>query len=401
MKKLFYLFTILFAGLFAACDNGQYVDLGLPSGTLWCAKNEGGDHARYTYDEAISNFGSKLPAKEQLEELKNQCTWTWTGSGYKVVGPNGNSIYFPAAGGRDCYGHVFDVGSGGSFWSSTPYGLDEAYLLSFYSYKVDVGAYYRCRGRSVRLVQVSENPSNPTTGSIVAKQFSVSANKTVTFSPGNLQYHPANNEWRFAPSQADYIGKANKNISSTYNGWIDLFGWGTGNNPTNKSAHDYQIFVDWGVNKIGNDAPNTWRTLTDGEWGYLCWSRPNADKLIGVAQVNGVNGLILLPDSWTCPSGVTFKSGLNNNYGTEYYASYQTFSSSEWTKLEASGAVFLPAVGSRDCSGFVNYVGSYGGYWSSTPDDWNYAYYLGIDSGKVYVYSGSRCFGGPVRLVQD
>ena len=153
MKKLFYLFTILFAGLFAACDNGQYVDLGLPSGTLWYSKNKGGDHTRYTYDEAISNFGSKLPTEEQLEELKNQCTWTWTGSGYKVVGPNGNSIYFPAAGGRDCFGVVYGVGSSGNYCSPTPDGSDFAYSLSFNSDEVFMFYNYRCYGRSVRLVK--------------------------------------------------------------------------------------------------------------------------------------------------------------------------------------------------------------------------------------------------------
>ena len=39
--------------------------------------------------------------------------------------------------------------------------------------------------------------------------FSVGADKQVTFSKGNLQYHPANSEWRFAPSQLDYIGENN------------------------------------------------------------------------------------------------------------------------------------------------------------------------------------------------
>ena len=153
MKKLFYLFTILFAVLFAACDNGQYVDLGLPSGTLWYSKNEGGDNTRYTYDEAISNFGSKLPTEEQLEELKNQCTWTWTGSGYKVVGPNGNSIYLPAAGQRGCDGDVNSVGFSGICWSSTLDSVGCAYYLYFYSDNVRMGSSARCFGRSVRLVQ--------------------------------------------------------------------------------------------------------------------------------------------------------------------------------------------------------------------------------------------------------
>ena len=248
-----------------------------------------------------------------------------------------------------------------------------------------------------------DQPSDPSTGSFVAKPFSVSASKTVTFSPGNLQYHAANNQWRFAPNQTDYIGAANANISPSYNGWIDLFGWGTGTNPTNKSTdgNDYSTFVDWGVNKIGNYAPNTWRTLTYNEWNYLRWGRPNYDKLIGVAQVNGVNGLILLPDAWVCPSGVTFKAGFDNDYGTEYYAAYQSISAVDWSKLEASGAVFLPAAGCRYGSD-VSLVQNYGCYWSATERD-------SYGAGNVYFYSDAagmydgydRSYGRSVRLVQD
>ena len=57
---------------------------------------------------------------------------------------------------------------------------------------------------------------------VVVYSFSVSATQQVLFAPGNLQYHPANDEWRFAESQTDCIGDANKNCSSTYNGWLDL-----------------------------------------------------------------------------------------------------------------------------------------------------------------------------------
>jgi hypothetical protein len=239
-------------------------------------------------------------------------------------------------------------------------------------------------------------------GSFVAKPFSVSASKTVTFSPGNLQYHPANDEWRFAPNQTDYIGEDNANISETYSGWIDLFGWGTGNNPTNASTdyNDYPTFVDWGVNKIGSDAPNTWRTLTYDEWRYVCFNRPNADELIGVAEVNGVNGLILLPDSWTCPSGVTFKSGFDYDWCTECYGSYQTFSSSEWSKLEASGVVFFPAAGCRYGSD-VDIVQYYGGYWSATEYNNYYAYYLYFYSDEATMSYYDRLSGRSVRLVQD
>lgn len=49
----------------------------------------------------------------------------------------------------------------------------------------------------------------------------------VYFSQGNLQYNAATNVWRFAENQYDYVGEDNALASSTYSGWIDLFGWGT------------------------------------------------------------------------------------------------------------------------------------------------------------------------------
>ena len=88
--------------------------------------------------------------------------------------------------------------------------------------------------------------------------------------------------------------------------------------------------------------------MTRDEWNYLLNNRNNASSLRGVAQVNGVNGLIFLPDNWTCPAGVTSKSVFHSSYGTEYYAAYQTFTAEQWSKLEKSGAVFLPAAGYRD-----------------------------------------------------
>ena len=232
--------------------------------------------------------------------------------------------------------------------------------------------------------------------------FSVSADKQVTFSKGNLQYHPANNEWRFAENQTDYIGDANASISSTYNGWLDLFGWGTGDAPTKSSTdcNDYQTFVDWGTNQIGNDAPNTWRTLTYEEWSYLLFNRTNANDLVGVAQVNGVNGLILLPDNWSCPAGVTFKSGFHSSNGVDYYAAYQTFTAGQWSKLEAAGAVFLPAAGYRYRTD-VDYVQNYSSYWSATDYSSLLAYFLSFGSDGAGMNYGSRHNGLSVRLVKD
>ena len=247
-----------------------------------------------------------------------------------------------------------------------------------------------------------EEPTNPSTGIGV---FSVGEGKTVTFSSGNLQYHPANNEWRFAPSQLDYIGAANSNCSSTYNSWLDLFGWSTSatnfgvSTPTSNAGYSGP-FVDWGTNKIGNDAPNTWRTLSNNEWYYLRYNRTNADNLVGVAQVNGVNGLILLPDNWTCPAGVTFKSGFYRSDGSDYYAAYQTFTADQWSKLEAAGAVFLPASGYRFGSDVVA-VQDNGLYWSATEYTSDHAKCLYLYSGKAFLNFNGRSRGQSVRLVKD
>lgn len=250
--------------------------------------------------------------------------------------------------------------------------------------------------------------------------FSVSADKQVTFSKGNLQYTQSTNTWAFAENQWDYIGTDNVtdgSVSSdpTYGDSkegtaladkIDLFGWST--SATNfgvSTSTDWEngysgSFIDWGTNKIGNDASDTWRTLTKDEWIYLRFYRTNADDLVGVAQVNGVNGLVFLPDNWTCPAGVTFKSGFLCEIGVDYYAAYQTFTAAEWSKLESAGAVFLPASGYRYGSN-VDYVQYYGGYWSATEDDSFTAYYLYFSADGAYMRDDSRYSGHSVRLVKD
>ena len=228
-------------------------------------------------------------------------------------------------------------------------------------------------------------------------EFSVSADTKVYFSKGNLQYQASTKTWRFAEHQYDIIGEDNKNISDTYDGWIDLFGWGTGSNPTLTSSNsaDYGTFTDWEVNKISNggNTANQWRTLTTDEWVYLYSGRTNAANLRSQATVNNVHGCIFLPDNWSLPSGVSFTADANNWTSNTYFAS-------DWVKLEQAGAVFLPAAGYRDGT-FVYDVGSGGSYWSSTPDDTSYAYGLDFYSGNIYPQSSSsRVCGQSVRLVR-
>ena len=263
-----------------------------------------------------------------------------------------------------------------------------------------------------------DNTNNPNSN-YKAKPFSVSSSKQVYFSPGNLQYTQSTDTWSFASAQYEVLGTDNViggSVESdpTYGDSksgtaladkIDLFGWSTSANyfgvSTSTDYNDYSgSFVDWGANKIGNDAPNTWRTLTYNEWDYLLDNRNNASSLKGVAQVNGVNGLIFLPDNWTCPAGVTFKSGFHSSYGADYYAAYQAFTAEQWTKLEAAGAIFLPAAGYRYGSD-VDYVQDVGFYWSATESISDNAICLLFSSVGANMDSNYRYIGLSVRLVKD
>ena len=96
-------------------DQG-FVDLGLPSGTLWKNRNEEGI---FTYDEAFKLFGNELPTEDQWQELLSKCDWEWTGGGFTVTGPNGLSISIPSINSCDCDGNVWENEGRVSYWSST------------------------------------------------------------------------------------------------------------------------------------------------------------------------------------------------------------------------------------------------------------------------------------------
>lgn len=170
-----------------------YVDLGLPSGLKWATCNVGasspedyGDYfawgetspkAEYTlensvtygeqmsdisgnaqYDAATANWGGswRMPTKEQMEELVEHCEWEWTQvngvNGAKVIGPNGSCIFLPAAGDRGG-SSLYDAGTVGYYWSSTPLDNNNdyrAYYLRFsygYEYVYYIRRYF---GQSVR-----------------------------------------------------------------------------------------------------------------------------------------------------------------------------------------------------------------------------------------------------------
>lgn len=234
----------------------------------------------------------------------------------------------------------------------------------------------------------------------IAGVFSVAADKQIFFSKGNLRYHCTNKQWTFASNQYDYIGSGNAQISDSYDGNIDLFGWGmwlSGQNPTNSSAtnSDYLSSVTSGEFSGTSAIGKVWATLSTGEWQYLLGESDSRNGKYGIGTIHNTLGLIILPDSYTAPTGITtaFVPGTVNT----------TYNDEDWSKMESAGAVFLPTAGRRDGT-TVSGVGLYGDYWSSSAYGEDNAVRVHFHSGTLTledVYFKRRYFGFPVRLVRS
>lgn len=233
--------------------------------------------------------------------------------------------------------------------------------------------------------------------------FAVSATKSVRFSQGNLQYRASTNVWRFALNQWDVIAEDNANAAENYDGWIDLFGWGTSGCSTmgatayqpwstSATASDYYSATslgnngDWSAyNKILNGggaegpAAGLWRVLSESEWDYLFNERDGANSThlfgYGSLRVNGmtepVKGIFLLPDGWNwaradiaaavTDAGFTWVSAADETGR----GSNVITNSALWEVLENAGVVFLPVTGQRTGT-TVEYTATYGFYWQAT-----------------------------------
>lgn len=169
----------------------QLIDLGLPSGTLWVDRNLGadapekagdyfrfgettpftGNSPKYKYDDIDSDIAGtdrdaatvilgkeyRTPTLDQIKELLKECKWKRTTQngvkGMKVTGPNGNSIFFPASGYRGISSSTLKkVGSGGSYWSASPYSSNDGHNLGFTSKGWDWFIDDRAFGYPVRAV---------------------------------------------------------------------------------------------------------------------------------------------------------------------------------------------------------------------------------------------------------
>lgn len=317
---------------------------------------------------------------------------------------------------------------------------------------IQAAYFYTATGHEALAVTATEGGSIPYT-------FSVSDTKKVIFSQGNLQYQASTGTWRFAEHQYDYIGSAIGNTTTgdtraTQSNWIDIFSWATSgydNTAIDEYAIRFQPYLatistevnstynqfgygpstymtdknlvgtsakyDWGVYNTISNGGTGWRTLTqgngEGEWFYLlglagtpnpgtnCRSVNNTLSVQArytMATIGGTyKGLIIFPDVYVHPDGTDFVAG-TFNAKSDYTA---TVSVDGWKKMEAAGAVFLPAAGYRTYNVTITNPNAQGRYWSVNYYDKSqarYVYFTSSTFGAGYI---NRCYGCSVRLVKD
>lgn len=263
-------------------------------------------------------------------------------------------------------------------------------------------------------------------------KFSVSNSKLVYLATSNLVYTPSTNRmsfqqypWgrsQFKTSVMDSKSDIDSYIH-TYNGSIDLFCWGgTGyaNSPKpyeyfenagyyaygvceGHSFHQLYTFAfnnngtienkyidnfDWPyMYQVTYQTEGSFTSLTKEEWYYLINQRTNHAKLIAMGTVEGVEGLILLPDNWHTPFEYhiyTWDDLGDKKTENGYYYVANQFTSAEWTDLANAGAIFLPAanrcIGTKSKEWISSYIskdryqlevekgwyGNHGWYWTGT-----------------------------------
>ena len=258
--------------------------------------------------------------------------------------------------------------------------------------------------------------------------------KKVLFAPGNLQYQASTQTWRFAEHQYDRIGNDNSNISPSYSGWIDLFGWGTwtGDDPNPTLTDEYNSWeesgwddwedwkgnrgtlksnYDWGAGDFKKEAaladPSQqnydWYTLNGDEWLYVFWKGEVSYYRRG--KVNGIDGVFVRPDNSIWPS--VFNT-TNGEVTAEQFAQAE----------EDAGIIFLPAARYRNGTNVADVNNGY--YWSSSYNDQiivisdspptqrkvGQAYYISFDNSYLGLSFGEgdnpNCqYGYSVRLVRN
>ena len=383
-------------------ENGHnYVDLGLPSGLKWATCNVGASKAtdyghyyawgettikiEYTednsltysklmndisgnaqYDAATANWGGdwRMPMKVELEELKNNCTWTRiTQNGvdvYKVTSKtNGNSIFLPAAGYRDG-SSLYVAGYGGFYWSSTPADRSdgEAHAYDCYSSDIDISygekRFYGCPVRPV----FSGNFTGPEEQPIVPENIYV---ETISGTENGHNYVdlglPSGLKWATCN-----VGASKATAYGNYYAWGET---------TTKYEYTEDNSLTYGK-QMNDISGNAQYDAATANWGGE-WRMPNEAEVTELLQYctwtwiiqDGINGYMV--------------EGPNGN------------------------SIFLSAAGWINNTSFT-YTKLFGGYWISTPDyiesETSDAFRLLFNTDSKGLNNGySRYFGHPVRPV--
>lgn len=452
----------------------EYVDLALPSGLKWATCNVGASKPEacgsyfawgetkpkdeYTsennltygkeiddisgnvqYDVAAANWGEgwRMPTKDEMQELIDNCTWEWTKQnnvkGYKVTGENGNSIFIPETGNWD--GSTFTSGSCGSsaYWNSSPYYNNFTNCLKFSSSSLHVDYYYRYSGYSIRPVRDREDVIEiPFVAAMVEHYTDVtSIIKTYVASPGaeiteRGFYYGTNPE----PAETDNKVVLENEVGYISNALIDL----TANTTyyvksyaTNSEGTSYSEVVSFTT----LENPKEYEYVDLGLPSGLKWATHNIGATAAEEYGNYYAwGEVLTKDEYTEKNSLTYYKQMDDISGNVQYDAVTFNWSGDWrmpTKAEMqelidnciwtwvtrngvngykvaskvnSNSIFLPATGSRDGAS-LNNAGRYGYFWSSTPIYNNYANYLSINSSSRIVDSDGRNDGRPVRPVRE
>lgn len=256
------------------------------------------------------------------------------------------------------------------------------------------------------------------------------SNDRVAFSAGNLQCKVYTNEdldddymWQFASSQLDIVGSVGNDSIGANGQWFDLFGYGTSGCsvggstaylPKDTSTNNEHYYfgslngtnADWAVYNrtspgiyYGNTLVqfNKFRTLTNTEWSYII----NRSGKAGLVRIDpsGANvfGLMLLPNT-----GLNGAGTWDNTSGVDIsdlsLSSEKSLSTSDWGKLEAIGAIFLPAAGSRTGT-TVSSENALGYYWTSTTSSAKKGYSMYFTGSQAGTAAAGKSKGFAVRLV--
>ncbi len=392
-------------------------------------------------DVARANWGGswRMPTYDELYELKTKCTWTWYTlngvKGCKVTGPNGNSIFLPAAGDR-LGTSVSGAGSNGRYWSSSLDSSDpsRAYYLYFYSGNVDWRSYARYYGPSVRAV-CSETENIPTSYTISFNAnggegemslFEIWSGETptlpiCTFTRDGYEFIGWNT--KADGSGASYGNEQSITVAENlvlYAQWKEI----------PKITHNGYEYVDlglsvkWATCNVGASSPEGYGSYfawgetspkSDYEWETYKYSRGSNDELTKYCDDSdyGYNGytdnkttLDLIDDaarvnwggSWRMPTRAE-QDELREKC-TWTWTTLNGVRGYKVTSKSNGNSIFLPAAVYRSGT-YVYGAGSSGLYWSSSlSSSYPYvAYYLYFDSGDVGRYGSYRYYGFTVRAV--